>query len=59
MYFLRFNAYKWVLVNFWATWCSPCLEEIPDLIALHSAHKNTDLVVIGVSMDYPSPKSWC
>lgn len=42
---------KWVLVNFWATWCSPCLEEIPDLVALHEAHKNTDLVVIGVALD--------
>jgi peroxiredoxin len=45
---------KWVLVNFWATWCAPCLEELPDLAALHNAHKNTDLVVIGIAMDYPS-----
>ena len=47
---------KWVLVNFWATWCAPCLEEIPDLIALHKAHKDKDLVVIGVALDYSSTK---
>jgi thiol-disulfide isomerase/thioredoxin len=45
---------KWVLVNFWATWCPPCLEEIPDLIALQESHK--DLVVIGIAMDYKSKK---
>lgn len=42
---------KWVLVNFWATWCPPCMVEVPDLIALHDAHKDKDLVVIGVSID--------
>ena len=46
---------KWVLVNYWATWCPPCLEEIPDLIALHENKKN-NLVVIGVAMDYRSAK---
>jgi thiol-disulfide isomerase/thioredoxin len=46
---------KWVLVNFWATWCPPCLEEIPDLVALHENKKN-NLVVIGVAMDYRNPK---
>src|SRR5512139_4292566 len=37
---------KWVLVNFWATWRPPCMVEVPDLIALHNAHKVKDLVVI-------------
>jgi len=46
---------KWVLVNFWATWCPPCLDEIPDLIALHDNKKN-NLVVIGIAMDYRNPK---
>ena len=46
---------KWVLVNFWATWCPPCQEEIPDLIALHGDKKN-NLVVIGIAMDYQDAK---
>ena len=42
---------KWVLVNFWATWCPPCMNEIPELSSLHKAHKDHDLVVIAIAMD--------
>jgi thiol-disulfide isomerase/thioredoxin len=41
---------KIVVLNFWATWCPPCLTEIPDLITLQRLHPD-DLVVIGVSLD--------
>ena len=41
---------KWVLVNFWAPWCPPCLAEMPGLDALQKQHK--DLLVIGVAVMY-------
>jgi thiol-disulfide isomerase/thioredoxin len=45
---------KVVLVNFWATWCPPCLAEIPDLIALQNKYRD-QLVVIGISEDEIPP----
>ena len=45
---------KVTLVNFWATWCPPCREEIPDLIKLQNRYKD-HLTIIGVSSDEGSP----
>ena len=47
---------KWVLVNYWATWCPPCLEEVPDLVNLYDHRRKKDLMVLGVVFDYKSVK---
>lgn len=48
-------AGKVVIVNFWATWCTPCRAEIPDLVKLQTQYKD-HLVIIGVlSGDEPGP----
>ena len=46
-------AGRWVVVNFWATWCVPCLQEIPEIADFHRAHPR--VVVIGVAMDAEDP----
>lgn len=42
---------KVVLLNFWATWCPPCIIEMPSLIALQQKMKDKDVVILGVSID--------
>jgi thiol-disulfide isomerase/thioredoxin len=44
-------AGKVVVVNFWATWCPPCVAEMPSLDRLHSTLSGEGLVVLGISVD--------
>lgn len=40
---------RWVVVNFWATWCVPCIQEIPEIASFARDHR--DVEVIGVALD--------
>lgn len=40
---------KWVVLNYWATWCAPCRKEIPDLSALNEARD--DVIVLGLAFE--------
>lgn len=42
---------KWIIVNYWATWCPPCLEEIPELVQFHNEHKDRDAIVWGINRE--------
>ncbi|MFH1124740.1 MAG: TlpA disulfide reductase family protein [Pseudomonadota bacterium] len=42
-----------VLLDFWATWCPPCLRSIPELVDIQTKYRDRGLVIIGISVDDP------
>ena len=47
------NKGKVILLNFWATWCKPCVKEFPDLIKLYSNYKDKGFLLVFISADVP------
>ncbi len=47
------NPEKVRLVNFWATWCGPCVTEFPDLVEINRMYRNRDFEFVTVSANYP------
>lgn len=44
-----------LVLNFWATWCPPCVKELPDLDRLHASQSTRGVQVVGLAVDGPTP----
>ena len=54
-YDLAAHRGKWVVVNYWATWCRPCLEEMPELSALDAMREHVE--VVGLAYEEIEPEA--
>jgi len=48
---LRHYQGQWLVVNYWATWCPPCIVEMPELQSFHDEHADKDAMVIGINSE--------
>lgn len=46
---------KWVIVNYWASWCHNCADEMPELNSFYKHNTDKNVVMYGVNVDDPSP----
>jgi len=55
---VQFNALKGkiIFLNFWASWCGPCKEEMPSIEVLYQHYEKRDFVFLTISVDYGSPE---
>ena len=48
---------KYVLIDFWASWCGPCRQENPNVVKAYAQFKNKNFEILGVSLDNPNAKT--
>ena len=54
---LKDHPGRTLLVNFWATWCAPCISEIPSLVKIREERKSDSFDVVFISLDFPQDAS--
>ena len=47
----EFAKHKITLIDFWASWCGPCMQEMPNLVRIYGKYKDKGLGIVGVSLD--------